>query len=34
MKEGPDGAQMIGFGRTAEEVLKDLHPIQVNKDAA
>lgn len=30
----PEGPYLMGFGNTAEEVLKDLHPVARNKDAA
>ncbi|MCY1256146.1 hypothetical protein D9M68_51580 [compost metagenome] len=29
-----DGLCWMGFGNTAEEVLKDLHPVKTSKDAA
>lgn len=29
-----DGLYLMGFGKTAEEALKDLHPVKANKDAA
>jgi hypothetical protein len=29
-----EGQYLMGFGTTAEEVLKDLHPVTWNKDAA
>ena len=34
MKDSTDGVRLIGFGRTAEEVLKDLHAVEPDKDAA
>jgi len=34
MRVNPDGEYLMGFGQTAEEVLKDLHPVKANKDAA
>ena len=29
----PEGMYLMGFGTTAAEVLKDLHPVAPNKDA-
>ena len=29
-----EGQYLMGFGKTAEEALKDLHPVTWNKDAA
>ena len=34
MRVNSDGQYLMGFGKTAEEVLKDLHPVKANKDAA
>lgn len=34
MRVNSDGQYLMGFGQTAEEVLKDLHPVKANKDAA
>lgn len=34
MNGNPDSLYLMGFGKTAEEVLKDLHPVKANKDAA
>lgn len=34
MSGSPDGLYLLGFGNTAEEVLKDLHSFKANKDAA
>lgn len=34
MHENAEGLYLMGYGKTAEEALKDLHPVKVNKDAA
>lgn len=34
LSDAPDGMYLMGFGNTAEEVLKDLHPVARCKDAA
>lgn len=34
MSDIPDGLRLMGFGKTAEEALKDLHPVKTSKDAA
>lgn len=34
MSVTPDGMYLMGFGKTAEEALKDLHSVKANKDAA
>jgi ABC-type hemin transport system substrate-binding protein len=34
MRVNFDGQYLMGFGQTAEEVLRDLHPVKANKDAA
>lgn len=34
LSDDPEGLYLMGFGKTAEEVLKDLHPVARNKDAA
>jgi hypothetical protein len=34
MRVNNDGLYLMGFGQTAEEALKDLHPVKANKDAA
>ncbi|VVM50672.1 hypothetical protein [Pseudomonas fluorescens] len=34
MRVNSEGLYLMGFGQTAEEVLKDLHPVKANKDAA
>jgi hypothetical protein len=34
MTVNSDGQYLMGFGQTAEEVLKDLHPVQASKAAA
>ncbi|MNF69061.1 hypothetical protein D3C84_509340 [compost metagenome] len=34
MRVNSDGQYLMGFGQTAEEVLKDLHSVKAYKDAA
>lgn len=34
MNGNSDGLYLMGFGKTEEEALKDLHPVKANKDAA
>ncbi|MNL69230.1 hypothetical protein D3C87_1940580 [compost metagenome] len=34
MRVNSDGQYLMGFGKTAEEALKDLHLVKANKDAA
>ena len=34
MRVNYDGLYLMGFGQTAQEALKDLHPVQASKDAA
>ncbi|MGH8351585.1 MAG: hypothetical protein ACRES5_34305 [Pseudomonas sp.] len=34
MRVNSDGQYLMGFGKTAEEVLRDLHSVVANKDAA